>query len=107
VVVLGDEATRDLVGIIRWTSANLGERQAEAYGAAIKALIGSLARGPAPVGSKVRDDIAAGLRTLHLRALGHRGRHFALYRACGTEIQVLRVLHDSMDLARHAPPPED
>jgi len=90
--------------IVRWTRANFGDRRAAAYDATLKALISTFSTGPEPLGFKLRDDIGADLRTLHVRAIGHRGRHFVLYRTQGCEIQVIRLLHDSMDLARHVPP---
>jgi toxin ParE1/3/4 len=58
-------------------------------------------------GVKPRDEIAPGLLTLHVARKGRHGRHFLLFRVsreAGHEvIDVLRVLHDAMDLARHAP----
>jgi toxin ParE1/3/4 len=37
--------------------------------------------------------------------MGRRGRHFIMYRAAsGNVIEVVRILHDAMDLARHIPP---
>jgi toxin ParE1/3/4 len=52
----------------------------------------------------VRDDIVPGLRVLHVGRSGRRGRHFLIYRAAGDrEIEIIRILHDSMDLRRHLP----
>jgi len=43
--------------------------------------------------------------TLHVARAGRRGRHFVLYRIASPSeppgIDVLRLLHDSMDPARH------
>jgi plasmid stabilization system protein ParE len=45
-----------------------------------------------------------GLCTLHM---GDKGRHFVLFRATGTDlsktIEVLRILHEAMDLPQHLP----
>jgi toxin ParE1/3/4 len=54
------------------------------------------------LGAKPRDDIMEGLCTLHM---GDKGRHFILFRATGTDlsktIEVLRILHEAMDLPQH------
>ena len=67
--------------------------------------IQTLADGPHVAGSRQRDDIAEGLMTLHVARAGRRGRHFVLYRIARSSeppgVDVLRLLHDSMDLARH------
>ncbi len=64
----------------------------------------ALATGPAVPGSIARDAIQAGLRSLHVARHGRTGRHFILYRATTDDtIEVVRILHDTMDLARHVP----
>jgi toxin ParE1/3/4 len=61
------------------------------------------------MGVKSRDDIAVGLFTLHAARFGRKARHFVMFRVGhdrGREvIEVLRLLHDAMDLAEHVPPP--
>lgn len=70
----------------------------------------ALTAGPRIVGARERSEAAEGLLTLHVARGGRKGRHFVLYRAgSGTEatlIEVLRLLHDSMDLRRHLDPRE-
>jgi len=64
--------------------------------------LASLTGGPMALNSKAREDIAAGLRSLHI---GGRGRHVLFFRPSGDNvIMVLRILHDAMDVARHIPP---
>lgn len=52
-----------------------------------------------------RDGILKGLCSLHVARQGRKGRHFIMFRlaprASGNLIEVLRILHDSMDLPRH------
>jgi toxin ParE1/3/4 len=56
------------------------------------------------LGSKARDDIFPGVRTLHVARQGYNARHFIIFRGgAGQSIEVLRLLHDSMELARHLP----
>ncbi len=58
-------------------------------------------------GAKPRDDIAKGLLTLHVARRGRKGRHFVMFRVASERgskvIEVLRLLHDAMDLPRHLP----
>lgn len=70
---------------------------------AIEALEG----GPDVLGARVRDDIQPGIRTLHVARQGRAGRHFVVFRVVGSYIDVLRLLHDSMDLPRHLPAAND
>lgn len=59
-------------------------------------------------GVKSREDIAEGMFTLHAARLGRKARHFVLFRIGHDQdrevIEVVRLLHDAMDLAQHAPP---
>jgi toxin ParE1/3/4 len=60
--------------------------------------------GPEILGAKVRDDISPGIRTIHVARQGRKGRHFVAFSVSeGNIINVLRLLHDSMDLAKHLP----
>jgi toxin ParE1/3/4 len=46
----------------------------------------------------------SGLRTLHVARRGRRGSHFLIYRAAPkSTIEIVRILHDRMDLKRHVP----
>ena len=105
-VRLSDTAEADYDDILRWTEGEFGAVQATSYGYLLAATLARLERGPAIAGTRQRDAIGAGLRTLHM---GRRGRHIILFRV-GCEpgrtipdrtIDVLRILHDAMDLARH------
>ena len=59
--------------------------------------------GPKPIGSKPREDIGPNIRSLHVQRKGNKGRHLLVFKEARNQtIQVLRLLHDSMDLARHS-----
>jgi toxin ParE1/3/4 len=100
---LGKEAETDFINILVWTTATFGPSQAENYQERLIALLSALAEDPFQIASKSRDEIGAGLRTLHMGARRIKGRHLLLYRVRETEIQIVRILHDAMDLTRHLP----
>lgn len=101
-VRLADRAELDLLDIATWTAENFGSRQAEYYVETVTLAIEALHDGPETLGAKARDDIGPGIRALHVARQGRKGRHFVVFKeAEGQIIDVLRLLHDSMDLARH------
>jgi toxin ParE1/3/4 len=102
---LGDEAERDFVRILRSTKEKFGERQVGVYRVTLLEALAALSEGPDLLGSAPRAEILPDLRTLHVAHKGRRGRHFIKCRAApGHVIEVVRILHDAMDLARHVPP---
>ena len=103
-VRLAARAELDFSEIITWTIENFGERQAKTYVETLSLAIEALHDGPDILGSKVRDEIGLGIRTLHVARQGRKGRHFVAFSVSeGHIINVLRLLHDSMDLAIHLP----
>jgi toxin ParE1/3/4 len=107
-VRLGAAAEVDFANILKWTTQNFGARQSRVYRNALVQAIGELADGPDAIGSKARNEIMAGLRTLHIARRGRRGNHFLMYRAApNSTIEIVRILHDRMDLQRHVPSAPD
>ena len=104
-VRVGVEAEKDFVRILKYTADTFGERQASIYKAKLADAIAALESGPEAPGSVCRDEILPNLRSLHVARHRRGGRHFIMYRATtGQVIEVVRILHDAMDLARHIPP---
>lgn len=101
-------AEADFEHVIRWTSEKFGDTQALIYAETITTALTALAEGPAISGTKSRGEILKGLCSLHVARQGRKGRHFIMFRlaprASGNVIEVLRILHDSMDLTRHFEP---
>lgn len=95
-------AQRDHADIIRWTAERFGPEQARVYQATIRLAFAALRTGPDAMGVRQRDDIAPGIFTLHVARNGRKGRHFIVFRVNGDErvMDVLRLLHDSMDLGQ-------
>jgi toxin ParE1/3/4 len=103
-VRLAEKAEHDLLEALVWTIDQFGALQADEYLETLTLALEALTDGPNIVGSKVRDDIGLGIRTLHVARLGRKGRHLVVFRmADGQTIDVIRLLHDSMDLAKHLP----
>lgn len=106
---LSSQAVEDLHEILAWTSSMFGLSQAKIYRAVIYAALRALRKGPKAIGVRKRDDIVPGIMVLHVAREGRRGRHFLLFRVASgddQEIEVVRILHDQMDLAHHIPPTE-
>lgn len=101
-VRLASSAERDFFEIVKWSADKFGQQQATAYAETLSLAIGALADGPEVLGAKRRDEIGNGIMTLHVARQGRKGRHFVVFRVGGVStIDVLRLLHDSMDLVRH------
>ena len=83
------------------------EAQAQRYAETISAALTELAAGPLVAGAVKRDDIREGIFTLHVARKSRKGRHFIMYRVGhtpeGEVMEVLRLLHDAMELERHLP----
>jgi toxin ParE1/3/4 len=107
-VRLGAAAEVDFANILKWTTENFGARQSRIYRDTVVHAIGELADGPSAAGSRARDKIMAGLGTLHVARRGRQGSNFLMYRvAPNSTIEIVRILHDRMDLPRHIPSTPD
>jgi toxin ParE1/3/4 len=105
---LTTQAELDFSEILAWTAENFGEIQTDTYAETLTLAIEALQDGPELLGARARDDIQPGIRTLHVARRGRNGRHFVVFRQTQDQyIDVLRLLHDSMDLARHIPARHD
>ena len=102
-------AEKDYIDILRWTESRFGAAQAQVYANTLALALTDLAKdGPAALGVKARDDIGKGLFAMHVARRGRKGRHFAIFCISGGAfggrgLDLVRILHDSMDLARHVP----
>lgn len=101
----GAVAQADFRAIIDWTAEHFGPEQARIYQAILVDALDALGAGPTALGVKERTDIGLNLYTLHAARQGRRARHFILFRTVRDEhrLEVLRILHDAMDVARHMP----
>lgn len=106
-VRLTSAADADIAGILRWTLNEFGTEQMRRYSRLLESSVVALVGGPDITGARTREDIGPGLRTLHVAPGSRKGRHFILFRVAAKDsdraIEVLRVLHDAMDLPRYRP----
>ncbi|MQG92622.1 type II toxin-antitoxin system RelE/ParE family toxin [Pseudomonas sp. MN1F] len=107
---MSPQACIDIADTLRFTEVRLGQCVRNRYQDLLQETFIALAEQPTPVGSKMRDELSPGLRSLHLsfnvlemtdgRMISPR--HIVFYRA-GMEqtVEILRVLHDAMEVAQH------
>ncbi len=95
-LVISEAAWADLGRIASFTSREWGERQRARYLSAIRRRLAELQRRPEL--GRPRDEVAAGYRSILA------GRHVIFYVLSVDAVEVLRVLHDSMDVHSHMPP---
>ncbi len=104
-VRLTRSAEQDIADIVQWTVVNFGAQQALLYAELIRYAITDLANGPSVIGVKSRAELGQDVSTLHVARQGKKGRHFVVFRTSSPSyVDVLRVLHDSMDLQHHVLP---
>jgi toxin ParE1/3/4 len=102
IIRLTAAAESDFQGIIQWTKAQFGQTQARDCSDTLSKAIETLLDWPNVPRVRRRDDILNGLFTLHVARSGRKGRHFVMFRVASDKdqpvIEVLRIVHDSMDL---------
>jgi toxin ParE1/3/4 len=113
-IVIAPAAEEDIVKILAWSHEHFGDQARLRYEALLTQAIVDIAENPDRVGSVSREELTAGARTYHLwhsrqriaKTIGVIGkpRHFLLFRLNAEgEIEIGRILHDSMDLASNLP----
>lgn len=102
-VRLADQAARDIKDILDWTLLQFGPQQLEIYTDAINDALEVLIEGPRVVGVRWHPELGETIASMHVARLGRKGRHLIFFRVRAPEsaIEVLRILHDSMDVSRH------
>ncbi|MSP84022.1 MAG: type II toxin-antitoxin system RelE/ParE family toxin [Alphaproteobacteria bacterium] len=103
-------AVADIEDVLLWSHERFGETGRRRYEALIGFALSDLAADPTRPTAQARPEIASEILTYHLRhgrtrvrrggGIVHRPRHFIVFRLRPSDtVQVLRLLHDSMDLA--------
>jgi toxin ParE1/3/4 len=96
---------QDYLEIIKRSAQDFGAIQAEVYAEILAMAMNALhLEGPEAIGVKAREEIGHGIFTLHAATHKRKARHFLVFRVLEIQtIEILRILHDRMDLARHLP----
>lgn len=94
-LVISEEARADLGQIASFTSQEWGERQQSRYLSAIRRRLAELRRRPEL--GRPRNEVVVGSRSILA------GRHVIFYAVTLDAVEVIRVLHDSMDVHTHVP----
>jgi toxin ParE1/3/4 len=114
VLHLADHADEDIVSILALSLDKFGAAACRRYEALLVTAFKSVCADPGRLGSVARPEFGPAIRTYHLRfsrdeartqeGIVHQPRHLLVYRAVGEwAIEIVRVLHDSMELERHLP----
>jgi toxin ParE1/3/4 len=90
---LTERAKADLRSIGRYTQVTWGREQRNNYLARLDACFHLLAHGPHR--GRACDDIRPGDRKYHI------GRHLIFYRESPEGVEIIRILHDRMDIEAH------
>lgn len=94
-VILSPSALRDLQSISDYTLRNWGAEQEELY---LKGVWGTLASIQAsPESYRLREELIKGCRS------ARHEKHVIFFAVYGQTLQVIRILHGSMDFSRHLP----
>ncbi len=105
-------AVQDVEECIAWSAAKFGKSAARRYQKLIATAIKEIAAKPDLSGSREIKGLQRGIRLYHLRHSrkravvgGHivkRPRHFIVYKVLESGIvEIIRLLHDSMELESH------
>lgn len=86
-------AKQDLLSIGRYTQTTWGQEQRNSYLAKIDAAFHLLAIEPQR--GRACDDLLTGYRKYHV------GRHLIFYRQFSEGVEIVRILHDRMDIEAH------
>lgn len=110
---ISEDARADIVDILGYSQAQFGLAARRRYQGLILATLEAIANQPDRIGSNDRDEISPGLRSLHLvhcrisspAGRVQRPRHVVFYRlGADAVVEVVRLLHDAMEVQRHLPP---
>lgn len=109
-------AIEDLEAIFSYTLDTFGDRALARYRLLIQRALEDIAENAERPGVRHRSELAEHARTYHLRCSRTHvsredqvkaPRHLILFRQLSSgDIEVARVLHDSMELSQHLPLPE-
>ena len=95
-LIVAPRAQRDIRSIHLFGARHWGDAQADAYQATLTKAADLLRE--YPLIGRARDDLGAGLRSWPVE------HHVPYYRINGDVVEVVRILHERVDAARHLRP---
>lgn len=97
---------QDFLDIVKKSARDFGPLQAETYAQTLALAIDALRDdGPQTIGARERPEIRHGIFTLHAARHKRKASHFLVFQTVAPRtVEILRILHDRMDLARHVEP---
>ena len=99
-IVRSSRAKADITGVLRYTKERWGEAKAREYRELIRDALNAIADDP--TSGKLRVEARPGVLSYHIKQPAKNARHVIFYRvASDGVIELIRVLHDSMDFERH------
>lgn len=109
-ISIADAAQADLDDILEWTTRAFAVTGRKRYEVLVQTALTDLLLNSGRTGVRQRNDIGEGVCTYHLSTSRKRTktaaqvgkpRHLVFFRVWGNVVQILRLLHDSMDFVRH------
>ena len=102
-VCLAARTAQDVEDILDWTFVQFGPFKLEAYTNVINGALDTINAGPQLIDVRRCPELGDDIATLHVGRQGYKGRHQAVFRVdeANCLIEILRILHDSLDLLRH------
>lgn len=103
-VTLSPLAQSHIDDVLYWTGKHFGEIQRRRYLAVIQFALRKLRASSSDVYLRPRAAINQNARIYHLSCIGQRASHFFVLRIMADgNLEIGRLLHDSMDLSTHLP----
>lgn len=109
--VLSQRAASDIDEILVWSLRTFGPQTGERYELLLYQAMIDLTHDPQLTGSFLLEELGPGIHIYHLRHSRMNVadekdrvkslRHFLVYRLDGEQVEIVRSLHDAMDLQRH------
>ena len=91
--ILSPAAQADIASIRKYTTQRWGRAQTEKYSVRLRERLRWLADNP--LLGKARDEVKESYRSFH------EGSHVIFYRMAGDDIEIIGILHQSMDVEQH------
>lgn len=101
-LIRAPRARRDIAEVVQFTRKRWGDLQAKVYGKLIRDALATIAADPTR--GKAKSAARPGILAFHIGQAGGPGRHVLFYRVDATgAVEIVRLLHDAMDIDRHIP----